>query len=193
MRDGATALLALWNDVDPAFDAAYDRWHAHEHVPERLTVPGMLWGYRYRTGAGVGMPRYLTLYGLQSEEVLESEPYRRLLEQPTPMSREMRPRLRNVSRWVCRLHEQTDLDQAAHLAVRVIADMPAIPPAPVVRGRLLAEKLPQARPLPWLQANQDQGIVGGWLVCEPLEADAGSRTSTDVTLYAQLPPRAGRH
>src|SRR4030095_38350 len=93
MRDAATALLALWNDVDPGFDAEYNDWHADEHVPERLTVPGILWGRRYGTGAGERMPRYLTLYGLQSADVLESAAYRQLLDQPTPLSRTMRPRL----------------------------------------------------------------------------------------------------
>jgi hypothetical protein len=197
MRDVATALLALWNDVDPAFDEQYNRWHADEHVPERLTVPGILWGHRYGTGAGERMPRYLTLYGLQSVDVLESEAYRQLLDQPTPMSRTMRPRLRNVSRWVCKLHEQTDLDKAAHLAVRVLADMEPPPTGRdpevdlhVVGGRLLAERLPQARPLPWLQATQDQGIEGRWLVCVPLQAGAGSDGSTaGVTVYGQLPVR----
>jgi hypothetical protein len=190
MADRATALLALWNDVDPALDASYNAWHAGEHVPERLTVPGILWGRRYGRSAEDGLPHYLTLYGLRDADVLESEPYQRLLREPTPMSRTMRPALRNVSRWVCALHEQSGLDHGSHLVVCVssgdegtaLADMAALIDGRAAHGRLLAERLPQARPLPWLQADQNQGIEGRWLVCVPVEAGAGS-----AGLYARLP------
>jgi len=197
MADQATALLALWNDVDPALDAQYNDWHANEHVPERLTVPGILWGRRYGRPAAEGTPRYLTLYGLQNADVLDSEPYQRLLREPTPMSRTMRPALRNVSRWVCKLHQQTGLDEGTHLLVWVLADDTAPAPPCVdsladgrgARARLLAERLPQARPQPWLQATQDQGIEGRWLVCVPVDAGAGLAAPTDrVSVYARLRP-----
>ena len=99
--EGAGAILALWNDVTPELDAQYNDWHANEHVPERLTVPGMLWGRRYAALEGTGGPHYLTLYGLREVTVLESDAYRRLLANPTPMSARMRPHLQNLSRWVC--------------------------------------------------------------------------------------------
>ena len=183
MHDAATALLALWNDVDPAFDAEYNDWHANEHVPERLTVPGMLWGRRCGLRQDAAMPRYLTLYGLRSAEVLDSEPYGRLLNHPTPMSRAMRPRLRHLSRWVCKLHEQTDLDRSEWLAVQTRDSEPD-----AGSGRLLAQRLPEARPLPWLQATQDRTIEGRWLVCVPLDAGAGpERSAAAVTVYSRLP------
>jgi hypothetical protein len=196
MADSATALLALWNDVDPALDAPYNAWHAEEHVPERLTVPGILWARRYGRPAAADSPRYLTLYGLSDADVLESEPYQRLLREPTAMSRTMRPALRNVSRWVCALHEQSGLDQGSHLlvcagaddAAPATADMDALIEGRGAHGRLLAERLPQARPLPWLQADQNQGIEGRWLVCFP--GEAGVRLTVPVAgagLYARLP------
>ena len=42
-----TAFLALWNDIAAARDAEYNLWHTREHVPERLSVPGILTGKRY--------------------------------------------------------------------------------------------------------------------------------------------------
>ena len=117
MAEKATALLALWNDVDPALDTQYNEWHAKEHVPERLTVPGILWAYRYGRSEADGTPRYLTLYGLRDAAVLDSEPYQRLLREPTPMSRTMRPALCNVSRWVCTLHELPSFEHRNGLAV----------------------------------------------------------------------------
>jgi hypothetical protein len=160
----AAALLALWNDVDPALDAEYNDWHAREHVPERLTVPGMLWGLRYRRGAGAAaMPRYLTLYGLRDASVLDSAPYLRLLSEPTPASRRMRPALTQLSRWVCDLHRCIDLDRAVQLKVWTSPHEPNNLVAPPGGPLLVARRRTDARPLPWLGADQGQGIEGHWL------------------------------
>lgn len=94
-------LLALWNGVDPIRSAEYDLWHTREHVPERVTVPGMLSARRYVDGDGP-LPRYLTLYDLQSLDVLTSPPYRELLEKPTDWSSSMRPSFRGFLRLACR-------------------------------------------------------------------------------------------
>lgn len=86
------------DEVLPAVQAAYEAWHAHEHVPERLTVPGMRWACRY--------------------------------------------------------------------------------------GRLVAQRLPQARPLAWLQAGQDRGLAGERLLAVCLH-DAGPAPAAAV--YGRLP------
>lgn len=184
MPESVSALLALWNDVEPALEADYEDWHAHEHVPERLTVPGMLWGRRYAALPGSPGPRYLTLYGLRDAAVLDGEPYRRLLREPTPMSARMRPALRNVSRWVCRLREQDGAEAGTHLAVWALPDDPdaarsahaALARRGDLRGHLLAERMRDARPLPWLAAGQDAAVDGDWLLCatldDPRPADA---------------------
>ena len=195
MPEPVTALLALWNDVDPAVEAAYNEWHAHEHVPERCTVPGILWGRRYGRESGVGMPRYLTLYGLRDPAVLDSEPYQRLLREPTPASRAMRPALRHLSRWVCRLHEGAGSGAGSHLAVWTMAqrspaaDAPStqLLDAPGVVGHLLAERIADASPLPWLTRGQDRGIEGHWLLCAECDAVTGAALEAcDATLYARL-------
>ena len=161
----ATALLALWNDVDPAFAAGYEDWHAVEHVPERLTVPGILWGLRFGGASPPGrMPHYLTLYGLAHAGVLDGEPYRRLLREPTPASRRMRPALRNLSRWVCTLHAHAGLDRGDRMAVRTSAQRPddiALPSTAL--GGLLAERRDDAAPLPWLAGGQAVPVEGRWL------------------------------
>lgn len=94
-------LLALWNGIDESRRHEYETWHAREHVPERLTVPGMIGARRYlRTGGP--LPEYLTLYAMQDLTVLDSAPYRRLLDHPTAWSRRMRPAFRGVIRLGCR-------------------------------------------------------------------------------------------
>ncbi len=204
MAEVATALLALWNDVDPALEADYNAWHAQEHVPERLGVPGMLFGLRFRwvygradggadSGAEQdGLPRYLTLYGLRDASVLDSAPYQRLLDQPTPASRRMRPTLRHIGRWVCRIDAMAGLDGCDRLAVWT-APLHAADPQrqpvklPAAGAHLLAQRLPQARDLPWLRGDQHRAIDGDWLCC----VGAGVRCTPAVpdvaTAYARLP------
>jgi hypothetical protein len=185
MPEAAGALLALWNDVDPAAEADYEDWHANEHVPERCTVPGILWGWRYRHASGMAMPRYLTLYGLRDPQVLDSAPYQRLLREPTPASRRMRPALRNVSRWVCRLHTNTLRgDRALVVCVR---DGECPVPAADAAARLLGERLHDANLLPWLAAGQDRGIAGDWLLCIEADEPPLETPSFDAAFYTALP------
>ncbi len=181
----AHALLALWNDVAPEHEAAYNDWHAREHVPERLTVPGMLWARRYRLHAGTGMPGYLTLYGLQDPAVLDSAPYQRLLREPTVMSARMRPALQNLSRWVCGLAQPVAAPDSPQLAVWVMAgDAPD--DAATAKTCLLAERLQDASALPWLAPQQDHAIDGRWLLCAPQDTDA-SPPAPDALIYRRLP------
>lgn len=94
-------LLALWNGIDQERRAEYDLWHTREHVPERIGVPGMVGARRYVRTAGP-LPEYLTLYAMDDTGVLASEPYLKLLADPTPWSRSMRPSFRGFLRLCCR-------------------------------------------------------------------------------------------
>lgn len=158
MAEAATALLALWNDVAPEQAADYDAWHANEHVPQRLTVPGMQWALRYGRVAGAALPHYLTLYGLRDAAVLDSEPYKRLLREPTPTSARMRPALRNIARWVCVLHRFDGLGEQRFMALRTSASSQR-----ATKAALLAERIPEGGSLPWLQGTQAAPIGGDWL------------------------------
>ena len=61
------AALVMWWDIAPGGDADFHEWHAREHFPERLGVPGFLRGRRYVVEDGE--PRYFTLYELDRLEV----------------------------------------------------------------------------------------------------------------------------
>ena len=61
-------LLLVFSDVAPENDAEYNRWYNEEHIPERLSIPGVLDAARLRGGRGraqvpgllrVGLPRGL--------------------------------------------------------------------------------------------------------------------------------------
>lgn len=79
------AVLAVWNDIDPSTEADYNAWYQREHVPERLAVPGMRRGRRYR--AVEGSPRYAAFYEAASLDVLTSGAYRAQLANPTEWTR----------------------------------------------------------------------------------------------------------
>lgn len=93
------AFLALWNGRAPERDD-YDVWHTREHVPERLSVPGILSAIRYDSGKGP-LPEYFTFYRLANAAVLDSAAYQTLLRNPSPWSRDMRPDFRRFLRVPC--------------------------------------------------------------------------------------------
>jgi hypothetical protein len=68
-----TGLLMVWADIDPEYEAEFNRWYDEEHVPHLLTVPGFLSAGRYE--ALKGSPKYLALYELEDHNVLRSAAY----------------------------------------------------------------------------------------------------------------------
>ena len=133
-----SACLAIWNDVDSAREAEYNRWHASEHVPERCGVPGILEGRRY-LAAGSDHHRYLTLYDLRDLAVLASPPYRDLVQSPTPWSAAMRPAFRNFLREPCRILARSGSGTGEAVAsIRFALAKDAMPMTAVGAERLLA-------------------------------------------------------
>lgn len=100
MRCDGKGVLAFWNDTEPTLDQEYNEWHAGEHVPERLTVPGMLNAYRYKNAENTLYP-YFTLYEMRDLSTLETPEYKRLLSHPTPWSQKMRQHFKHIRRVVC--------------------------------------------------------------------------------------------
>ena len=46
------AAIAIWCDVDAQVRGEFDDWHAREHMPERLSIPGFLRGTRWVAAHG---------------------------------------------------------------------------------------------------------------------------------------------
>ena len=78
-------ILAIFNNVAPGREADFEKWFQHEHLQERLGVPGFLLGRRHEAVAGE--PRYFNFYVTRSVDVLSSPDYRTRLNNPTPMTR----------------------------------------------------------------------------------------------------------
>ena len=82
-------LLLVFSDVAPENDAEYNRWYNEEHIPERLSIPGVLDAARYE--AVEGGPKYLACYELDSHEAWYSDGWQKWLKNPTEWSRRMSP------------------------------------------------------------------------------------------------------
>lgn len=92
------AMLLLFDVAADAVDE-HDDWHTHEHMPERLAIPGFLRGTRW-TRATPG-PRYCVLYEVADLAVLDSPAYRARLDDPTPWTAKMMPHYVGMRRSLC--------------------------------------------------------------------------------------------
>jgi hypothetical protein len=66
-------LLAVWMQPKPELEADLNQWYEHEHLSERMAIPGFRRVRRYE--AIEGDHKYLALYDLDNVDVLKSEAY----------------------------------------------------------------------------------------------------------------------
>ena len=141
------AALAMWWDVSDDVRREWEHWHAHEHVPERLSIAGFLRATRWTdVSGGEG---FFVMYELQDHAVLASAPYVARLNAPTPWSTKMMPVHRNMVRTQCQVvHSHGGVTARHALTVRC---SPAEGQAEALQGQLaaLAESV-----------SQRPGIVG---------------------------------
>lgn len=95
---GQAAMLLAFDIAPDAIDE-HDDWHTHEHLPERLSIPGFLRGTRWV--ALRGQPRYLVIYEVADLGTLVSEAYLQRLNHPTPWTSKMMPHYRGMARGLC--------------------------------------------------------------------------------------------
>jgi hypothetical protein len=101
MADRQPGVLAIWNDCRAGREAEFDAWFQSEHLLERLSVPGFLYGRRHQ--AISGNAGYFNFYLVESPDVLTSKPYLERLDNPTPMTRTIMSEVfLNMNRTVCR-------------------------------------------------------------------------------------------
>ena len=130
-----TAFLLFGNDVAEGARDAYEIWHGGHHVPQRLTVPGLLGAIRYRA-SGDARPEYLTFYRLAHAGIVAEPAYRRLVEHPDPETLAMRPNLRRPVRRVASVTALPRVPPGA--ALRVFRGAPPMRPfgTLIVTGRI---------------------------------------------------------
>lgn len=150
---GSAAMLLSFDIAAEAVDE-HDRWHTHEHLPERLAIPGFLRGTRWV--ASEGEPRYMVLYEVAHLEVLTSEAYLARLNNPTPWTTKMMPHYRGMRRGLCAVVGSFGLGQGGVATLLRFAPEPSR--AEKLQHWLLQEALPRMPELPGLgSAHMLQG------------------------------------
>jgi len=93
--------VIVWNDIAPEGRDEFFEWHARQHMPERINLPGFNRGRRcIAVDASV---EFLTLYEVDDAATLYSEIYRTRLANPTTWSLAVMPHFRNNVRGGCRV------------------------------------------------------------------------------------------
>lgn len=142
---GSAAMLLSF-DVDTDVIDEHDRWHTHEHLPERMSIPGFHRGTRWiATGQG---PRYLVLYEVDCLATLASDAYLARLNDPTPWTSRMMSHYRGMNRGLCEVLGSVGFGQGGTAALVRFAPRPSHSAA--LTGWLLDDALPAVPALPGL-------------------------------------------
>jgi hypothetical protein len=135
---GQAAMLLLFDVVQDAIPE-HDEWHTHEHLPERLSIPGFVRGTRWV--ALRGQPRYFVMYEVDQLATLTSIAYLERLNNPSPWTSKMMPNYRGMTRGFCAVAGSFGLGMGhAGLLIRF---SPATETETALRGWLLQEILPR--------------------------------------------------
>ncbi len=144
-------VAAIWHDIDTTHEADYHHWHCHEHIPERVGIPGFLRGRRF---APVwGSPRFFHFYETESVDSLTSAAYLERLNDPTPWTQRVVPNFRNNNRTLAQV--AGSFGQGVGAAMLTIQCGPAPGKAAALQAWLLAA-MPE-----WVQA---EGVTGAHLL-----------------------------
>lgn len=135
---GSAAILLSF-DVVPEAASEHDDWHTHEHLPERLSIPGFLRGSRWV--ATRGQPRYLVLYEVAEIATLTSTAYLERLNNPSAWTSKMMSHYRGMDRGLCSVIGSTGLGMGSF--TYLVRFRPQAEAAESVRSWLLEEVLPK--------------------------------------------------
>lgn len=108
--------VCIWHDLLADAKEDFYQWHAREHMPERVGIPGFRRGRRYV--AVEGAPEFFNLYEADSAEVLGGQDYLNRLNAPTEWTRRVVPSFRNVARSICRVRFSAGVGQGGFMLTR---------------------------------------------------------------------------
>jgi hypothetical protein len=104
----ASGLLYVYSEPGPVPEAEYTDWYDNEHVPSRLTVPGISNARRFRAADG-RVPTWLATYDL-APGTLDSPEYKALAENASAREKSIMSSLGTLDR---RVYEVLDTAGAA--------------------------------------------------------------------------------
>jgi hypothetical protein len=174
---GAGALV-LWGNLTEG-DDIFNHWYTHEHLPERINLPGFHRARRYVRLDGQAGWRYFTLYEVETPETLSSGPYMDVLNAPTPATQRCVPMFSDLRRTACRVTHTVASGQGGQCIVHELGPQP---------GR-------EAHLRDWLTGtfSSDAMRRSGTVAVHLLEADsAGTEVARGSPSYTGVATVAGR-
>lgn len=106
-------VVVIWHDIAPEGIDDFYAWHTHEHMPERVGIPGFTRGRRYI--AEQGGPKHFNFYEAASVETLGGQDYLTRLNNPTPWTLRAAGYFRNVARSVQRVRHSAGPGIGGHM------------------------------------------------------------------------------
>lgn len=152
------AAVAMWWDIAPEMRVEWEDWHSHEHMPERLGIPGFLRGSRWISGNS-----YFVLYEVEGMGTLTAGAYLDRLNAPTPWSRKLMPHHRNMVRSLCHVRATFGHGLGGYMAtLRLEHGLPAqaLSALPQQQG-LVGAFLLEAQSMAGAPQTTEQKIRGG--------------------------------
>jgi hypothetical protein len=180
---GKAAMLLSFDIVQEAI-VEHDDWHTHEHLPERLSIPGFVRGTRWV--AEQGRPRYFVTYEVKELATLTSAAYLERLNNPSPWTSKMMKHYRGMTRGFCTV--AGSFGAGMGLAGLLVRFMPAPGTESSLRKWLLQDAMPGLPSKVGLgSAHLFEGAVAPPMTSEQRirGADAGFDWAVLVTGYGQ--------
>jgi len=99
MNSQKHVLVIVRIDVKPEMEEEFNRWYDQEHIPNLLTVPGIIWAKRgINTGKG---PKYIAVYEHENIDVQRTEAFRKAVN--TDWTQKLSPHFLKMEREVYEL------------------------------------------------------------------------------------------
>lgn len=134
-------VLAIWHDIEPAYEQAVLNWYNEQHHIERVRVPGFIRARRYVASNAVA--KYFIYYETENPEVMRSAAYLARVNNPTPETQTMMPHYQNTVRTVYRVVDCLPRAEGAHLLTIRVCPRPGADQ--VLRQYLVGQLLPALR------------------------------------------------
>ncbi len=111
----------LFSEMTPAADweAKFNAWYDREHIPLRMDVPGFAGAQRYKRNER----DYLAVYDMDDADVLASEAYGRVKNNPSEETAWMLKSVANFTRYIC-----APIGQQASVPVEEMLEAPVLYP-----------------------------------------------------------------
>ncbi len=159
-------LLMVYTDVAPGHEEEFNRWYNEEHIPERLSIPGVLSAARYQ--AVQGSPKHLACYELSESDAWYSDAWQHWLNNPTDWSKRMSPGviginyIRNLYRLIYPGDVPAETAQANMAPVMLVGRM-SVPSnvEPQFNDAYNNERLPACYKVPgYIRGRRFQAVTG---------------------------------